>query len=151
LLSGDKAEKTSKLAKELGIDSFKAEQMPEEKLKEIEALQKEGYTAMVGDGINDAPALSKATVGISLSNSTQIAIQSAQVILLNAKSLKMVFESFLISKHHRYGIVTKKNFCVNLQAIIRSICYSAISFSPNLYFFSLFFSKFFKKVLGVSD
>jgi Cu+-exporting ATPase len=99
LLSGDKAEKTSKLAKELGIDSFKAEQMPEEKLKEIEALQKEGYTAMVGDGINDAPALSKATVGISLSNSTQIAIQSAQVILLNAKSLKMVFESFLISKH----------------------------------------------------
>lgn len=99
LLSGDKKEKTAKLAQELGIDSFKAEQMPEEKLLEIEALQKEGYTAMVGDGINDAPALSKATVGISLSNSTQIAIQSAQVILLNAKSLKMVFDSFLISKH----------------------------------------------------
>lgn len=99
LLSGDKEEKTSKLARYLGIDSYKAEQMPEEKLIEIERLQNEGYTAMVGDGINDAPALSKATVGVSLSNSTQIAIQSAQVILLNAKSLKSIYESFLISKH----------------------------------------------------
>lgn len=99
LLSGDKEAKTAALAKELGIDQYRAEQMPEQKLREIERLQNDGYTAMVGDGINDAPALSKATVGISLSNSTQIAIQSAQVILLNAKSLQSVFDSFLISKH----------------------------------------------------
>jgi len=99
LLSGDKEEKTAAMAKALEIDHYKSEQLPEEKLIEIGRLEKEGYSAMVGDGINDAPALSKATVGISLSNSTQIAIQSAQIILLNAKSLSSVFESFLISKH----------------------------------------------------
>jgi Cu+-exporting ATPase len=119
LLSGDKEAKTKKVAQQIGVDHYKAEQLPEEKLAEIENIQQTGYTAMVGDGINDAPALSKATVGVSLSNSTQIAIQSAQVILLKAKSLKSVHESFLLSKHTLFTI--KQNlfwaFFYNVLAI----------------------------------
>jgi Cu+-exporting ATPase len=82
LLSGDRKLKCEKLANELGIEEVYAEKLPEEKLRIIDEFTKAGDTAMVGDGINDAPALAKATVGISLSNATQVAIKSAQIILL---------------------------------------------------------------------
>ena len=83
ILSGDKDSKTSAVAKELGIEKFYAEKLPAEKLAIIDQLNQQAPTAMVGDGINDAPALAKATIGISLSNASQVAMQSAQVILLN--------------------------------------------------------------------
>jgi Cu+-exporting ATPase len=85
LLSGDKKEKTEALAAKLGIDQVHAEASPEDKNRILESLMEQAPTAMVGDGINDAPALARATVGISLSESTQIAIQSAQVILSGNK------------------------------------------------------------------
>ena len=72
------------VAGKLGIDRFYAQVLPEDKASIIKELkQREGLVAMVGDGINDAPALAKATIGISLSNASHIAIQSAQVILMN--------------------------------------------------------------------
>lgn len=85
LLSGDKQSKCDRIAKELGIEKVYAEQTPEQKNKHLEDLVSQAPTAMVGDGINDAPALAKASVGISLSESTQVAIQSASVILSNNK------------------------------------------------------------------
>ena len=60
-----------------------AEKTPEEKLLIIEELNLQSPVAMVGDGINDAPALAKATIGISMSEATQLAVQSAQVVLMN--------------------------------------------------------------------
>lgn len=81
LLSGDKKAKCERIAAELGIDEVLAEQSPEQKNAKLDELIKSAPTAMVGDGINDAPALARATVGISLSESTQVAIQSANVIL----------------------------------------------------------------------
>ncbi|MDB5231599.1 MAG: cadA, partial [Chitinophagaceae bacterium] len=83
LLSGDKNENCLRLAKALGIDDIIAEQTPEQKLAVVAKLSSEQPTAMIGDGINDAPALAKATVGISLSDATQVAMQASQVVLIN--------------------------------------------------------------------
>lgn len=83
LLSGDTLDRTQKIADKLGIDKVYAEKTPEEKLKIIEKLNTEKPVAMVGDGVNDAPALAKATIGISMSDATQLAVQSAQVVLMN--------------------------------------------------------------------
>jgi Cu+-exporting ATPase len=83
LLSGDRKEKCEAVGKALGIQEIISEQSPSDKLIKLDALTSIAPTAMVGDGINDAPALAKATIGISLSNASHIAIQSAQVILMN--------------------------------------------------------------------
>jgi len=83
LLSGDRKEKCESVGKALGIQEIMSEQSPADKLKKLDELTAIAPTAMVGDGINDAPALAKATIGISLSNASHIAIQSAQVILMN--------------------------------------------------------------------
>ncbi len=83
LLSGDGYEKCKQVANELDIDEVIAEQTPQQKLTVIETLCKTTPTVMVGDGINDAPALAKATISVSLSAASQLAIQSASVILMN--------------------------------------------------------------------
>lgn len=83
LLSGDSLERTKKIADTLGIDKIYAEKTPEEKLQIIGELNSQTPVAMVGDGVNDAPALAKATIGISMSDATQLAVQSAQVVLMN--------------------------------------------------------------------
>ncbi|MCW3089171.1 MAG: ATPase [Ferruginibacter sp.] len=83
LLSGDSFYRTKKVAEALGIKEVYAEKSPGEKLKIVEELNMVQPVAMVGDGINDAPALAKATIGISMSDATQLAMQSAQVVLMN--------------------------------------------------------------------
>jgi Cu+-exporting ATPase len=83
LLSGDSQQRTEKVAMQLGIQTVYAEKKPDEKLKIVEELNRLSPVAMVGDGINDAPALAKATIGISLSDATQLAMQTAQVVLMN--------------------------------------------------------------------
>ena len=99
LLSGDKKEKCNEVASTLNMDKFYCEQLPHQKLELIDELVKQAPTAMIGDGINDAPALAKATVGISLSNATQVAIQSAQIILLKKNNLSQVSYAIQLSRH----------------------------------------------------
>ena len=119
LLSGDKKDKCDKLSKELGITTTFSEQLPQDKIAKIEELVNQYPTAMVGDGINDAPALAKATIGISLGNATQIAIQSADVVLLNNEDLKQLPQALQLGKHTLLTI--KQNlfwaFSYNLVAI----------------------------------
>lgn len=98
ILSGDRKPKVQKLAEELGVDDYQAEMLPEDKIKMIEALSAKEKVAMVGDGINDAPALNQADVGVSLSDASEIAMQSAQVILLKSNDLNVVFRAFKISE-----------------------------------------------------
>jgi Cu+-exporting ATPase len=98
LLSGDRQPKCDQLAVQLGIDTVIAEQTPAQKLEKIDGLNKKIPTAMVGDGINDAPALAKATIGISMNEASQIAVQSAQVILMN-HGLKNLPTALGLGKH----------------------------------------------------
>jgi P-type Cu+ transporter len=82
MLSGDREHRCKEVASQLGIDEVYAEKLPHQKLEIIESLSAEGRVGMVGDGINDAPALAKAYIGISMSDATQVAVKSAEVILL---------------------------------------------------------------------
>lgn len=107
LLSGDRQEKCDRIAQQLGIDKVYAEHSPEQKNKKLDELMATAPTAMVGDGINDAPALARATVGISLSESTQVAIQSANVILSN-NQLSTLPKAIML------GIYTEKTVKSNL-------------------------------------
>lgn len=97
LLSGDQTAKTEQVARALGIQTILAEQNPEQKLTHISQFADEKPTAMVGDGINDAAALSRATIGVSLSDASQAAIQSAEVVLLDGK-LERLQAAFGLSK-----------------------------------------------------
>ena len=98
LLSGDKKESCAAVAQKVGIETVYSEQKPEDKLRIIEEFNAKGKTAMVGDGINDAPALAKAFIGISLGGASDVAKKSAQVILLNNKSLKQVQQAIALGK-----------------------------------------------------
>jgi Cu+-exporting ATPase len=81
LISGDTTEKCREVATAVGIHSVHAQQLPDQKLALVRTIQSKSPAAYVGDGINDAPTLAEAAVGISLSSGSDIAMQSAQVLL----------------------------------------------------------------------
>ncbi|MEM6261527.1 MAG: cation-translocating P-type ATPase [Bacteroidota bacterium] len=118
MLSGDRKEKCEEIAARLGIEQVYSEQLPQQKLEVIESLTASSPTAMVGDGINDAPALARATVGISLGGATDVAIESAQVVLLKG-NLASLEDLWKIGKHTVLTI--RQNlfwaFCYNIIAI----------------------------------
>lgn len=118
LLSGDRLATCTQLAVKLGIDTVYAEQTPQQKLNKVAELSSVVPTAMVGDGINDAPALAKATIGISMNEASQIAVQSAQVVLMN-HGLKNLPIALGLGKHTYLTI--KQNlfwaFAYNIIAI----------------------------------
>ncbi|WP_143597791.1 heavy metal translocating P-type ATPase [Thermococcus thioreducens] len=83
MLTGDNAKVAKWVAEELRLDGFFAEVLPHQKSEKVKELQEQGYTvAMVGDGINDAPALIQADVGIAIGAGTDVAIESADIILV---------------------------------------------------------------------
>ncbi len=118
LLSGDTYPKCRQLANRLGIEEVIAEQTPQQKLMKIEQLTNLRPTVMVGDGVNDAPALAKATIGVSLSEASQLAVQSAQVVLMNSGLEKL--PAALGLGRHTY-LTIKQNlfwaFAYNIVAI----------------------------------
>ncbi len=90
LLSGDKQEVAQYMADKLGIEEVIAEVMPEQKDQLVQKKQQQGLkVAMVGDGINDAPALVRADVGIAMGSGTDVSIESADVILVNGELAKI--------------------------------------------------------------
>jgi len=119
LLSGDKRKKCENLNEKLHFSAVYAEQLPHQKLEKIEELVTKTPTAMFGDGINDAPALARATVGISIGNATQVAIQSADVILLDKTRLHQLPKVLQVARHTLLTI--KQNlfwaFAYNIVAI----------------------------------
>jgi Cu+-exporting ATPase len=104
MLTGDNQNTANFIAKLVGIDEVVAEVLPEDKLNKIKQLQSEGYiVAMTGDGVNDAPALAQADVGIAMATGTDVAIESAGITLLHGDISKLV-KAIRLSKITMRGI-----------------------------------------------
>jgi len=91
MLTGDSKEVAKAVAEELDIDTYFAEVLPEDKDKKVQELQNQDkMVAMVGDGVNDAPALTRADVGIAIGSGTDVAVESADIILVQNNPLDIV-------------------------------------------------------------
>ena len=99
MLTGDNQQMASEISNTLGLDGYFAELLPEQKVQKIKDLKENEYdtVAMVGDGVNDAPALATANVGIAMSSGTDVAVHSAGVILMRGKTM-LVPAAISISK-----------------------------------------------------
>ncbi len=108
MLTGDNPQTAKAVADKIGITAFKAEMLPQDKLKEVERLQQEGKkVAMAGDGVNDAPALAQANIGIAMDTGTDVAIESAAITLVKG-DLHGIFKARILSEK------TMKNIKENL-------------------------------------
>lgn len=97
MLTGDNEDTARSVSETLNLDGFKAQMLPQDKLKEVERLQMEGKkVAMAGDGINDAPALAKADIGIAMGTGTDVAIESAGITLVKG-DLKGIAKAKILS------------------------------------------------------
>jgi len=91
MLTGDSQHVADAVARQLGIDTVFAEVLPEHKDQKVAELQKQNKkVAMVGDGVNDAPALARADIGIAIGSGTDVAIESAGIILVQSNPLDVV-------------------------------------------------------------
>ncbi|MCB9294872.1 MAG: cadmium-translocating P-type ATPase [Lewinellaceae bacterium] len=108
MLTGDNQAVAASVSRELGMDDFFAEVLPDQKLDKVKALQEKGeYVAMTGDGVNDAPALAQADIGIAVGSGTDVAAETADIVLVNSNPRD-------ISKLILFGKATYRKMVQNL-------------------------------------
>ncbi len=102
MITGDRKEVAEWVAKEVGLDKYYAEVLPQEKAEKVREIQSEGLTvAMTGDGINDAPALAQADVGIAIGAGTDVAIEAGDIVLVRSNPLDAVYVVKLAKSTYR--------------------------------------------------
>ncbi len=116
LLSGDAEARCAAISGTLGIDEYFSGQSPAQKMEKIATLNRDIPTAMVGDGINDAPALAQASLGISLSDASHLAMQQAEVVLMN-QGLKQMPTALGLGRH-TYTTIRQNLFWAFIYNII---------------------------------
>lgn len=107
MITGDNEQTANTIGHQVGVDKIIAKVLPQEKANVISKLQMDGKVAMVGDGINDAPALTKADIGIAIGTGTDISIDSADIVLMKSQ-LSDIYTAVRLSK------ATLKNIKQNL-------------------------------------
>jgi Cu2+-exporting ATPase len=92
MITGDRKEVAEWVSSEIGLDNYYAEVLPQEKAQKVKEIQSEGLTvAMTGDGINDAPALAQADIGIAIGAGTDVAVETADIILVRSNPLDTLY------------------------------------------------------------
>jgi Cd2+/Zn2+-exporting ATPase len=120
MLTGDSKSTAEAIAKELNVDIFLGECLPEDKVNEIKALkEKYGTVTMIGDGINDAPALATSDVGVAMGEGTDVALETADIILMKNELSKLTKAVKLSKKMNR---IIKQNVVFSLSVIALLIC-----------------------------
>ncbi|OZS76820.1 heavy metal translocating P-type ATPase [Tetzosporium hominis] len=115
MLTGDNAKTAETIAKEAGIDRFVAECLPETKVEHLKELKKDfPFVGMVGDGINDAPALATATTGFAMGDGTDVALETADVVLMKNELTKIAYAVQLSRKMQR---IVKQNLVFSVAVI----------------------------------
>ena len=116
MLTGDNGKTAQVIAAEAGVDDYSAECLPDTKVEKVkELIEAYGTVGMVGDGINDAPALATATSGISMGEGTDVALETADVVLMKNDLTKLPYAIQLSKKMQR---IVKQNVFFSIFVIV---------------------------------
>lgn len=131
MLTGDNSRVAQAIARQVGVDEFHADLLPEDKVRVVKELRGIGPVAMVGDGVNDAPALATATIGIAMGAAgTDVAMETADVVLMSDNLRNIVF-ALALGRHARRVIYQNLTFAMT---VIIVLIISALGFGMRLPF-----------------